>query len=317
MKPKERQDLGSNLGAGESPLFPPQLASETEASEAILQVIHRAPGHFGHQRSRWTLGLLMQTCDWLRVSSEGGLSQLLARLGISYKRGRHHIQSPDWYYEEKVSQLELSLLRAWYAPERYVFLYQDELSYYRQPTLAHNYERKGHVQPLAQRSYRSDTRFRIVATMNVLTGQVIYEQRSKIRVPALSDFYAKIAAAYPEAEEIYMAQDNWPVHFHPDVLARLQPQSFIHPPKVPDNWPATPSPKAVRANLPIRLLPLPTYAPWLNPIEKLWRWLKQDVLHLHALADAWDTLKLAVGAFLDRFADGSPLLLRYVGLLPD
>ena len=22
---------------------------------------------------------------------------------------------------------------------------------------------------------------------------------------------------------------------------------------------------------------LPTYAPWLNPIEKLWRWLRQEV----------------------------------------
>jgi hypothetical protein len=26
---------------------------------------------------------------------------------------------------------------------------------------------------------------------------------------------------------------------------------------------------------------LPTYAPWLNPIEKLWRWLRQDVLKMH------------------------------------
>jgi hypothetical protein len=32
---------------------------------------------------------------------------------------------------------------------------------------------------------------------------------------------------------------------------------------------------------------LPTSAPWLNPIEKRWRWLGQDVLKLHRLADDW------------------------------
>jgi len=31
----------------------------------------------------------------------------------------------------------------------------------------------------------------------------------------------------------------------------------------------------------ITLVYLPTYAPWLNPIEKLWRKAYQEVLHLH------------------------------------
>jgi len=35
----------------------------------------------------------------------------------------------------------------------------------------------------------------------------------------------------------------------------------------------------------------PTYAPWLNPIEKLWRWLRQEVRKMHRLADDWDTLR--------------------------
>lgn len=60
--------------------------------------------------------------------------------------------------------------------------------------------------------------------------------------------------------------------------------------------------------------------PRLNPIEKLWRWLCQEVLHLHRLADAWEELQGAVDRFLERFAQGgSPYclaLLRYVGLSP-
>jgi hypothetical protein len=59
---------------------------------------------------------------------------------------------------------------------------------------------------------------------------------------------------------------------------------------------------------------LPTYSPWLNPIEKLWRWLKQDVLHLHRHADHVPALRALVLDFLAQFQDGSSDLLRYVGL---
>ncbi|MBK9335612.1 MAG: transposase [Lewinellaceae bacterium] len=36
-------------------------------------------------------------------------------------------------------------------------------------------------------------------------------------------------------------------------------------------------------NLPVQLHFLPTYASWLNPIEKVWKMLKQDLVHNHPL----------------------------------
>ena len=69
-----------------------------------------------------------------------------------------------------------------------------------------------------------------------------------MRAPLRRSFHA-VAAADPQAERLYSALDNWPVHFHfhPELLAALPPQ--------------------------ITLVPLPTYAPWTNPVEKVWRWL--------------------------------------------
>ena len=64
----------------------------------------------------------------------------------------------------------------------------------------------------------------------------------------------------------------------------------------------------------IEIVWLPTYAPWLNPIEKLWRWLRQDLLKLHRQAAEWAGLRQQVRAFLEQFAAGSPRLLEYVGL---
>ncbi|MBV8356880.1 MAG: transposase [Deltaproteobacteria bacterium] len=59
---------------------------------------------------------------------------------------------------------------------------------------------------------------------------------------------------------------------------------------------------------------LPTYAPWLNPIEKLWRWLRQDVLKMHRWVEDWPQVKQRVRDFLAQFAQGSQELLYYVGL---
>ena len=73
-------------------------------------------------------------------------------------------------------------------------------------------------------------------------------------------------------------------------------------------------PDARELNLPIRLVPLPTYAPWNNPIEKLWRLLKQDVLHLHRYEDEWTGLKQRVHQELEKYVQPTTDLLRYVGL---
>lgn len=134
-------------------------------------------------------------------------------------------------------------------------------------------------------------------------------------------FYREVAAAYPQAERIDVILDNWPVHFHPDLLVALQPQACPFPFPRPPNWPEAPSAAAIRKwgdlRLPIRLVPLPTYASWLNPIEKLWRWLRQEVVHLHPWADDLPALHAAADAFFARFAANDAAghdPLRYVGL---
>ena len=312
---RELQDCKSDQDGAASPVFPPEYENAVSAREALLHLIRRDPRVLGHERSRWTLGLIRQSCPWLNLNSAGGLSQLLERLGISYKRGREYIHSPDPDYEAKLALIEHCLAQARQEPDRYVFLYQDEMTYYRQPLVAHAYEAKGRCCPLARRSYRSNTRFRGIGALNAITGQVTYHQAARAGIPHLSNFYAAVRAEYPLADTIYIAQDNWPIHFHPDVLARLQPQEYPWPFHIPATWPTQPGRRAVHDDLPILLLPLPTYASWLNPIEKLWRWLKQDLLYLHRLSDDWQTLKQLTTDFMAQFQDGSPELLTFVGLL--
>jgi transposase len=303
--------------AGVKPLFSPRYLTEQQAQERLLMLVRREPRQFGHPQSRWSLHSILSSCDWLRLETRGGLSRLLKRLGIGFKRARSYIHSPDRDYESKVSYLTLCRMRAWYEPQRYVLLYLDEFTYWRQPTLDRAYEQAGQQQALAYRSVRRDSEFRGIGALNAITGQVTYRQYAKINLRRLSEFYAHIRSDYPDAETIYVVQDNWPVHVHPDVLARLEPQHSPFWPTVPPNWPQQAHHTALQDTLPIQLVFLPTYASWLNPIEKLWRWLRQDVLHLHRLSQEWQALKQAVLDFIAQFALGSIDLLRYVGLLYD
>jgi len=99
----------------------------------------------------------------------------------------------------------------------------------------------------------------------------------------------QVRAFYGEEMRIVLAWDNWPVHRHEKVLAAAEAQR-------------------------IELLFLPTYAPWTNPIEKLWRKLKQELVYLHRCAEDWVVLKQQIGDFLNQWEAPSPQLLTYVGL---
>lgn len=60
---------------------------------------------------------------------------------------------------------------------------------------------------------------------------------------------------------------------------------------------------------------MPTYAPWRNPIEKVWRKLYAEVLHLHRWADQWEALQAAVQTWLDQGREPSTTLLCSCGVL--
>jgi hypothetical protein len=122
-------------------------------------------------------------------------------------------------------------------------------------------------------------------------GRVHYRDGYIVGREEVVEFSGQLDRAYPDAERLLVVQDNWSIHRHPDVEAALA------------RWPR------------IERVWLPTYAPWLNPIEKLWRWLRRGVLRPHRLAGDWAALRARVNGFLDQFAGGSTELLRYVGLL--
>ena len=281
-------------------------------------MVHRAPWSFGLARSRWRLVDLRQVLGWAGVSSVSGWQRLLARLRIRWKRGRAWVHSPDPDYDAKLAAIAgaQALTRA--EPATYRLLFQDEVTLSRHPTVSHAYAAQGHDQARARRSHAADTLTRLTATLDAASGQVVARRASRITLATHVAFLRALVDTYAQHAQLFLVVDNWPLHFHPDVLVALEPQLPHFPRYVPPTWPSDPSPEARRRwgdlHLPIQLLPLPTYASWCNPIEQLWRQLRQDLTHFHPWADDLPALRQQLDAFLAQFAHGSADLLRYVGL---
>lgn len=293
------------------------------AHTELQHLCRRDPRACGVEQTRWTLASLRQACAWLGDLTLAGVHTVLRRARIVWKRARAAIRSPDPDYDAKLTDVAAAVAAAKVQPGPVVTVYLDEVTVERQPTVANAYAPTGaSEQARAVRSSKSDTVTRIVGALNALTGGVFHRRASKITVGFLVAFYQALCRAYPDAGRIYVIQDNGPVHTHPDLLVALEPQETRWPWYRPPSWPTEPGVAAIRRwgalKLPIQIVPLPTYASWCNPIEKLWRKLRQDVTHLHRWADDLEILRTEIDRFLDQFAQGSLELLRYVGLeIPD
>ena len=114
-------------------------------------------------------------------------------------------------------------------PEQAVLVYQDEGTFYRQPSQAWLWASMGRRQPQMAYSHRSNTRMRVVGYLDAVQGSVMMEDMSCVTAARLARNVRTLSLRYPLAQEIYLVWDNWPVHYHPDVLVALEPQNCRWP----------------------------------------------------------------------------------------
>jgi len=271
--------------------------AEVEAvQEELLETLRAGPGEAARREmavgvrgpapSRWTLRTIRASVDWLTDYTVSGVWRLLQSCGLGLHTSCARLFSPDPAYRSKVRRLHRSLRDAARHPDTVVALFLDEFGYQRWPEVAPTW---GLEAAVAQRA-GNNQQWRTIGALNALTGQVNYLDGYIVGRQQVIQFYSRLDRAYPEVSLIYVIQDNWNIPTHPDVLTALAGYPRIKP-----VW-------------------LPTYAPWLNPIEKLWRWLRQDVLKMHRWVEDWPQVKQRGHDFLDQFAHGSAALLRSVGL---
>jgi transposase len=281
----------SSQDAGASPLFPPHGLCVELAEADLAHVVHRSPTLFGLDRSCWTLTLIRSVIGWMARLSLAAVCKLLQRFGLCYKRGRAHVHSPDRLYDAKLAAIEAARVHAREARETVVFLYEDEHTANLRPQVGRSYQAIG---TKASRATGSHSQIiRLAGVLDVATGQVLCRRRGSFNVKEMFRFFYHIEQHYLDKKVIYIALDNWPVHFHgyvKDHLARIKSR--------------------------IVFLPLPTYAPWTNPMEKFWLKLNREFMKHHPYGCREDAFRDALDLWLDKHRVASDALLHEVGLLP-
>jgi transposase len=259
--------------------------------EEIVEQLQAGPqsSEAGVPGSRWTLQRIRSSLPgWKDLALSTVWKRLHAR-GIGWRRGRAQMYSPDPAYWQKETRLLQVLQDAGEDPSVQA-LFLDEMGYVSWPDPSAEWGPQAPAPiAVADRKQTSRRQRRVIGSLNATSGQVLFLEDGIIGRRGVCDFLCQIQVAYPDARKIYVIWDNWPVHAHQEVFDTL---------------------KLTR----IELVFLPTYAPWLNPIEKLWRKFRQDILYLHRFADSWELFQQRVQAFFAQFASGSKDLLRSVGL---
>jgi transposase len=127
-----------------------------------------------------------------------------------------------------------------------------------------------------------------IGGVNYHTGETVVIFRRRKRRPQIAEFLQHLLEAHPQ-ETIYVAWDNVNTHQDDEVEAVVRSAAGR-----------------------LVLMYLPTYSPWLNPIEMLWRHFRREVTHCE-LFETVKALLTAAQDFFDRYNQAPEQTLSIIG----
>ena len=127
-----------------------------------------------------------------------------------------------------------------------------------------------------------------IGGVNYHTGETVLLIRKRKRRPQMAEFLQTLPDKHPD-QIVYVAWDNYICHQDDEVEAVVRGAAGR-----------------------LVLLYLPTYSPWLNPIEMLWRHYRREVTHCE-LFETVTALLQATQNFFDRYNQIPEKVLSIIG----
>lgn len=170
-----------------------------------------------------------------------------------------------------------------------MFYYADEFNLTWLPTLIAMWSPKGQ-QVMIPTPGQTKKHYGIGA-VNYHSGETIVLVRRRKRRKEIAELLEALLEKHPN-KTIYVAWDNANSHQDDEVEAVVQGAAGR-----------------------LVLLYLPTYSPWLNPIEMLWRLFRREVTHCELFVSIKELIK-ATYQFYDRCNQQPEKVLSVIGALP-
>jgi transposase len=274
-------------------LVPGVLPKVNGPCEAELKkLVEQEPREAGYSFSTWTCADLLRELirkGFEAVSGETIRAHLHA-LGYRVRRPVLSIASPDPEYQQKAKKLKRYQKQA--KNGELLLYYQDEIDLNLLPGIMRCWTLQG-VQRKVPTPGVNQKRYGFGA-VNYVSGRTVHRIEERKNSAGFCDFIEQFIQTVTQApdyhgQKIVLVVDNFIIHHS------RKTQEFLK--KYADQ---------------LLLFMLPTYSPWLNLIERLWKHLRRKVTHNHLFASIAELVK-AVCSFLEALNATPQLILSVIG----
>jgi putative transposase len=243
----------------------------------LASLVEQDPRAMGRSFSVWTCLDLVRELAAMKLAEVCAetVRRHLRKLEYRVIRPVLSVTSPDPDYETKALHLQRCQDQA--RNGKMILLYEDEVDLNLLPGVIRCWTKCGQQRKIPTPG-QNQKRYGFGA-VNWITGQVTYRVGEHKNSDGFCALVEQIVTAYCPGEayagpKIGVVVDNYVIHRSQKSLACLE--------KYADR---------------LEIIPLPTYAPKLNVIERLWKYLRRKVTHNH-LYETMDQLLDAVDGFL-------------------
>ncbi|MBN3043362.1 IS630 family transposase [Pectobacterium brasiliense] len=235
-----------------------------DIQRALLLLVQRSPKDFGWLRSRWSTELLARIVNRLFdvTLHRSTLHRYLKRAGMVWHRAALTLKIRDPHHDEKRLAIEQALTQE--STANPVF-YQDEVDIDLNPKIGADWMPKGQQKRIATPG--QNQKHYLAGELHSGTGRVSYVSGNSKSPDLLIKLLEALRRTYLRAKTITLVVDSYIIHKSHKV----------------ESW--------LSENNKFRLLFLPTYSPWLNPIERLWLSLHETITRNHQCRYMWQLLK--------------------------
>ncbi|HGE1779645.1 TPA: IS630 family transposase [Salmonella enterica subsp. enterica serovar Typhimurium] len=248
-----------SLRPGRAPRWP-----VADILQLLPLLVQRSPKDFGWLRSRWSTELLALVINRLFdvTLHRSTLHRYLRQADMVWRRAAPTLKIKDPHYEEKRLVIDHALAQEQTA---HPVFYQDEVDIDLNPKIGADWMPKGQQKRIATPG--QNQKHYLAGALHSGTGRVHYVSGSSKSSDLFISLLETLRRTYRRAKTITLVADNY----------------IIHKSRKVERW--------LEENPKFRLLFLPMYSPWLNPIERLWLSLHETITRNHQCRYMWQLLK--------------------------
>lgn len=242
-----------------------------ELKEHLENVIDQSPRDFGYLTNRWTSRLLARVLarHFDEEVHPSTIRRLLVRMDYRWKRARPTLHKKDPDKESKLEDIEIAIQQC---SRSTATVFVDEVAIELNPRVGFAWMPKG-AQKAIETPGQNQKRY-VAGALHADTGTITTARSDSHDTELLIDCLDRVRLRYRGFSQIHVIMDNAPSH-HSNKTNR---------------W---------LANHPrLNVLYQPTYHPWVNRIERLWKQLHETVTQHHQF-DTMDELMNAVDRFIE------------------